>query len=107
MLKVEDLVKEQYNFLSHTEFIEKYKFQLQPLKYYRFSRLERPGLVTGALLFSLALVSRFAQNAAFPRLAYNSPVVCTPVNICGAPLLIMTSCKIYIFFAILYTVIQL
>ena len=64
--KVKDLVKEQYNFFSHTEFIEKYKFQVQPLKYYRFNRLEMPGLVIGALRFSPALVSRFAQNAAFP-----------------------------------------
>ena len=68
MLKVKDLVKEQYNFLSHTEFIEKYKFQLQPLKYYRFNRLEMQGLVIGALLFSLALVLRFAHNTAFAPL---------------------------------------
>ena len=32
--KVKGFVKEQYNFLSHTDFIEKYKFQLQPLTYF-------------------------------------------------------------------------
>ena len=32
--KVKDFVREQYNFLSHTDFIEKYNCQLQPLKYF-------------------------------------------------------------------------
>ena len=32
--KVKDFEKEQYNFLSHTDFIEKCNCQLQPLKYF-------------------------------------------------------------------------
>ena len=32
--KVKDFVKKQYDFLSHKDFIEKYKFHLQPLKYF-------------------------------------------------------------------------
>ena len=32
--KVKDFVEEQHNFLSHTDFIENYNCQLQPLKYF-------------------------------------------------------------------------
>ena len=32
--KVKDFLKEQYNFLFHTDFIEKCNCQLQPFKYF-------------------------------------------------------------------------
>ena len=78
--KVKYFVKEQHNFLSHTDFIEKYNCQFQPLKYFGLvsvlKQVKNSSITQNPTLSIPAdsLLTLFLKNAKGTKVVYNKLV---------------------------------